>query len=47
MLSSQAPGAQVQSFWFAVNDYRRRVNIGYPATVGTAFGVADIMTELR
>ena len=45
MLGAQAPGAQVKSFWFAVNAYRSRVNIRYPATVGTALGVADIMTE--
>ena len=44
---SQAPGAKVESFRLAVYIYSGRVNIRQPAAVGMAFGMADIMTELR
>jgi hypothetical protein len=47
MLGAQASGAQVKPFWLAVYQDGGGVNIGYPAAVGVAFGVADIMTELR
>ena len=47
MLVAQAPGAQVKSLWLSVYNDGGRVNVGCPATVGVAFGVADIMTELR
>ena len=43
---AQAPGAQVKAFWLSVNDNGSRVYIGYPAAVGVALGMADIMTEL-
>ena len=46
MLGSQASGTQVESLWLSVYIYRNRVNIGHPATLGVAFGVADIMTKL-
>jgi hypothetical protein len=44
---AQAPGAQVEPLGAAVNGDRGRVNIGRPAPVGMALGVADIMTEKR
>jgi hypothetical protein len=47
ILGAQAPGAQVETFHLAVDDNSGGVNIGGPAPVGMAFGVADIMTELR
>ncbi len=47
MLIAQASGAQVKSFWLAIYNDGSRVNIGHPATVGVAFRMADIMTELR
>ncbi len=47
MLGAQASGAQVKSFWLAIYNKSSRVNIRHPATFGVAFGVADIMTELR
>ncbi len=46
MLGAQAPGAQGESFWFAIYDESNRVNIGYPTTIGAAFGMAHIMTKL-
>jgi hypothetical protein len=47
MLRSQAPGAQVEPFFLSVYGDRDGMDIGYPAPVGTALGVADIMAELR
>ncbi len=47
MLSAQASGAQVKSFWLTIYSESNGVNIGHPATVGVAFRVADTMTELR
>ena len=47
MLSTQASGAQVESFLFAIYNNSDRVNIRHPAPIGVAFRVADIMTELR
>ena len=47
MLSAQASGAQVKPFWLAIDDDGSGVNIGHPAAVGVALGVADIMTKLR
>ena len=47
MLSAQAPGAQVESFGLAIYNDSNRVNVGHPATIGMALGVAHIMTELR
>ena len=44
---AQAPGAQVKVFHLTIDEDSGGVNIGYPAPVGMAFGVADIMTELR
>ena len=46
MLGPQASGAQVESLWLPVYIYRNRVNVRHPATLGVAFGVADIMTKL-
>ena len=45
MLGAQAPGTQVETLELTV--YRRcgRVYVGYPAAVGTPFGMAHIMTE--
>jgi len=47
VLIAQASGAQVKSFWMAIYNDGSWVNIGHPATVGVAFRMADIMTELR
>ena len=47
MLVAQAPGAQVKTFGLAIYGDSSRVDIGYPATVGMPFGVADIVAELR
>ena len=46
MVGAQAASAQVEPFWLTVYIQGNRVNIGQPATVGTVFRVADIMTEL-
>ena len=46
MLSTQASGAQVEPFLLAIYNDSSRVNIGHPATLGMAFGVAHIMTKL-
>ena len=45
MLGAYAPGTQVESFRLAIYGDGGRVNIGYPATVGAALGMTDIMTE--
>jgi hypothetical protein len=47
VLVSQASGAKVKSLRLAIYNDSSRVNIGHPAAVGMALGVADIMTELR
>jgi len=47
ILGAQAPGAQVKALHLAIDKNAGRVDIGCPAPVGMAFGVADIMTELR
>ena len=47
MLSTQASGAQVEALWLAINNDSGRVNIRYPASVGMALGMANVMTELR
>jgi hypothetical protein len=46
MLIAQASGTQVKSFWLPVNGDSHRVNVRHPTTVGVAFGMAYIMTEL-
>ena len=46
MLSAQASGTQVKSFWLTVYSDSNWVNIRQPATVGVAFRMADFMTEL-
>jgi hypothetical protein len=46
MLRAQAPGTEVQPFGLAIDNYSGGMNIGHPAAVGVAFGMADIMTEL-
>ncbi len=46
MLIAEASGAQVESLWLTVYNDSSRVNIGYPATVGAALGMAYIMTKL-
>jgi len=46
MLSTQAPGAQVELFFFAIYNDGGWMNIRHPATISMAFGVAYIMTEL-
>jgi hypothetical protein len=47
MLRAQAPGAQVEVPGLAVDIDGRGVNIGRPAPVGMALGMADVMTEKR
>jgi len=47
MLGAQAPGTKVKTFRLSVYNDGGGVDVGYPAAVGVAFGVADIMTELR
>jgi hypothetical protein len=47
MLVAQAPGAQVEMFYLAVDINGSRVYIRRPAAVGMTLGMADIMTELR
>ncbi len=47
MLVTEAPGTQVKPFRLSVNNDRGGMNIGYPAPIGVALGMADIMTELR
>jgi hypothetical protein len=47
MLGAQAPGAEVKSFGLSIHNNGGRMNIRYPAAVGVALGVADIMAELR
>ena len=47
MLIAKASGAQVKSFWLVIYNDSNGVNIRHPATVGVAFRMADIMTELR
>jgi hypothetical protein len=46
VLAAQAPGAQVQPFWLTIYNNGGGVNVRYPAAVGMAFGMADIMTKL-
>ncbi len=47
MLVAQASGTQVKSFWLSIDNDGDRVDIRHPAAVGVAFGMADVMTELR
>ena len=47
ILGAQAPGAQVKVLFLAIDKNGGGVDIGSPAPVGMAFGVADIRTELR
>ncbi len=47
MLSAQASGAQVKSFWLTIYNDSNWVNIRQPAPVSSAFRVAHIVTELR
>ena len=46
MLSAQASSAQIESFWPTIYNDSNRVDIGHPAPIGAAFGMAYIMTEL-
>ena len=43
----QAAGAQVEAFGLTADIYRGGVDVGDPAPVGVALGVAYVMTELR
>jgi len=45
MLGSQAPGTQVEPFCLTINIYSSGMDVGYPAAVGAALGVTDIMAE--
>ena len=46
VLVAQASGAQVEPFWLTIYNNGSRMDIGYPAAVSVAFGVANVMTEL-
>ena len=46
ILTPQASGAQVETFLFTIDGEGSGVNVGYPAPVGVALRVADIMAEL-
>jgi hypothetical protein len=45
ILIAQAPGAEVKLLHFTANHDGSGVNISRPASVGMAFGMADIRTE--
>ena len=47
MLATQASGAQVKPFRLAIDNNGGWLDVWHPAAVSVAFGVADIMTELR
>ena len=47
MLGPQAPGADVKMLGLAFHRDSRRMDIGYPAALGMALGVAHGMTKLR
>ena len=47
ILGAEAPGAQVKVLRPAIDKNAGGMDISYPAPVGMAFGVADIMTILR
>ena len=47
ILGTQAPGAQVKVFRLPADKNSGGMYVGRPAPVGMAFGMADIMTELR
>jgi hypothetical protein len=47
VLSTQAPGTQVEAFCLTVYGYFGGMDVGPPHPVGVAFGMADVMTELR
>jgi hypothetical protein len=45
MLAAQTSGAQVKALFLAIYSDGSRVDIGSPAPVGPAFGMAYVMTE--
>jgi hypothetical protein len=47
VLGAQAARAEVHPFRLAVNGYGHGVNVGRPAPIGVALGVAYIMAEHR
>lgn len=47
VLSTQAPGTQVEAFCPAVYGYLGGMDVGQPHPVGVTLGVTDVMTELR
>ena len=47
VLSAQASGAQIETFWLTIDNNGGRVYIRHPAPISVALGMADIMTELR
>ena len=47
ILSSQAPGTQVEPFCLAINNNFSGMDIRRKAAVGVPLGVTDIMTEHR
>lgn len=47
IIRTQAAGAQVESFGFAFDHDRGWMNIGHPAPLGMALGMADIISVER
>ena len=47
VLGAKTPGAKINAFGLALNEDGGWVNIRYPAPVGMALGMTNIMTELR
>ncbi len=45
MLCAQTPGAEIEMPGLAIHDDSGRVDIGHPAPLGMALGVADIRTK--
>ena len=46
VLGAQASSAQVESLWLTSYNNSSWVNIGHPATIGMALGVAYVVTKL-
>jgi hypothetical protein len=47
ILGAEAPGAQVKVLRLAIDEDGGGMDVSYPAPIGMAFGVADVLTELR
>ena len=47
MLRAQASGTQVKAFGLTINNNGSRMDVRHPTTIGSAFGMAYVMAELR